>query len=89
MLDFREDGRLDGAPFPWHNISVLNASFPSSTPKRSELQTTSAYLLPSFKYVPFLPRVSFDSVQALAKGISSRRSCTRCTTACRRSTATA
>ncbi|KAK1966407.1 hypothetical protein LY78DRAFT_578434 [Colletotrichum sublineola] len=53
---------------PWHNISVLNASFPSSTPKRSELQTTSAYLLPSFKYVPFLPRVSFDSVQALAKG---------------------
>lgn len=37
-------------------------------PKRSELQTTSAYLLPSFKYVPFLPRVSFDSVQALAKG---------------------
>ncbi|EFQ27869.1 hypothetical protein CGRA01v4_03510 [Colletotrichum graminicola] len=53
---------------PWHNVSVLNASFPSSTPKRSELQTTSAYLLPSFKYVPFLPRVSFDSVQALAKG---------------------
>ncbi|KAK2032096.1 hypothetical protein LX32DRAFT_636687 [Colletotrichum zoysiae] len=53
---------------PWHNISVLNASFPSSTPKRSELQTTSVYLLPSFKYVPFLPRVSFDSVEALAKG---------------------
>jgi hypothetical protein len=37
-------------------------------PARSELQTSSAYLLPSFKYVPFLPRVSFDSVQALAKG---------------------
>ncbi|CRK36510.1 hypothetical protein BN1708_016531, partial [Verticillium longisporum] len=36
--------------------------------KRAELQTTSAYLLPSFKYVPFLPRVSFESVQALAKG---------------------
>ncbi|KAK1539557.1 uncharacterized protein CCOS01_00871 [Colletotrichum costaricense] len=53
---------------PWHNISTLNASFPSSVPRRSELQTTSAYLLPSFKYVPFLPRVSFDSVQALAKG---------------------
>lgn len=30
--------------------------------------TTSAYILPSFKYVPFLPRVSFDSVQALVKG---------------------
>lgn len=32
------------------------------------MQTTSAYILPSFKYVPFLPRVSFDSVQALVKG---------------------
>ncbi|OHE91064.1 hypothetical protein CORC01_13620 [Colletotrichum orchidophilum] len=53
---------------PWHNISTINASFPSSVPRRSEVQTTSAYLLPSFKYVPFLPRVSFDSVQALAKG---------------------
>jgi (2Fe-2S) ferredoxin len=31
------------------------------------VQTTSAYLLPSFKYIPFLPRVSFDSVQALVK----------------------
>ncbi|KAK4159354.1 Sucrase/ferredoxin-like-domain-containing protein [Cladorrhinum sp. PSN259] len=55
---------------PFHNISVLNASFPSSpAPKsRPELQTTSAYLLPDFKYVPFLPRVSFDSVEALVKG---------------------
>lgn len=47
---------------------MLNSSFPSSVPQRSELQTTSAYLLPSFKYVPFLPRVSFESVEALAKG---------------------
>lgn len=54
---------------PFHNISVLNASFPSSVPsRRAELQTTSAYLLPSFKYVPYLPRVSFDSVEALVKG---------------------
>lgn len=53
---------------PFHNISVLNASFPASVPKRAELVNTSAYLLPSFKYVPFLPRVSFDSVEALAKG---------------------
>ncbi|KAG5987518.1 hypothetical protein E4U43_005035 [Claviceps pusilla] len=52
---------------PFHNISVLNSSFPSSAPPRTEVQSTSAYLLPSFKYVPFLPRVSFDSVQALAK----------------------
>ncbi|KAK3939562.1 Sucrase/ferredoxin-like-domain-containing protein [Diplogelasinospora grovesii] len=55
---------------PFHNISVLNSSFPSSPPppQFSEVQTTSAYLLPSFKYVPFLPRVSFDSVEALVKG---------------------
>ncbi|KAK7421362.1 hypothetical protein QQX98_002256 [Neonectria punicea] len=53
---------------PFHNVSVLNSSFPSSIPPRPEVQSTSAYLLPSFKYVPFLPRVSFDSVQALAKG---------------------
>ncbi|KAK0635653.1 Sucraseferredoxin-like protein [Bombardia bombarda] len=32
------------------------------------MQTTSAYLLPQFKYVPYLPRVSFDSVEALVKG---------------------
>ncbi|KAI1345889.1 Sucrase/ferredoxin-like-domain-containing protein [Xylaria sp. FL0043] len=53
---------------PFHNISVLNSSFPSSISCRPEVQTTSAYLLPSFKYVPFLPRVSFDAVQALVKG---------------------
>lgn len=54
---------------PFHNVSVLNASFPASVPVgRPELQTSSAYLLPSFRYVPFLPRVSFDSVDALAKG---------------------
>ncbi|RYP51160.1 hypothetical protein DL768_003428 [Monosporascus sp. mg162] len=53
---------------PFHNVSVLNSSFPSSISRRPEVQTTSAYLLPSFKYVPFLPRVSFDSVQALVRG---------------------
>ncbi|KAF6523716.1 hypothetical protein HZS61_012215 [Fusarium oxysporum f. sp. conglutinans] len=53
---------------PFHNISVLNSSFPSSVSPRPEVQTTSVYLVPSFKYVPFLPRVSFDSVEALAKG---------------------
>ncbi|QUC22664.1 uncharacterized protein UV8b_06905 [Ustilaginoidea virens] len=53
---------------PYHNISVLNSSFPSSPPPRTQAQSASAYLLPSFKYIPFLPRVSFDSVQALAKG---------------------
>jgi hypothetical protein len=53
---------------PFHNVSVLNASFPSSTSPRPEVHSTSAYLLPSFKYVPYLPRVSFDAVRALAKG---------------------
>ncbi|KAI1111908.1 Sucrase/ferredoxin-like-domain-containing protein [Nemania sp. NC0429] len=53
---------------PFHNVSILNSSFPSSISRRPEIQTTSAYLLPSFKYVPFLPRISFDSVQALVKG---------------------
>ncbi|KUI52773.1 Altered inheritance of mitochondria protein 32 [Cytospora mali] len=53
---------------PFHNVSVLNSSFPASVPPRTELVNSSAYLLPSFKYVPFLPRISFDSVEALAKG---------------------
>ncbi|KAL7823885.1 Sucrase/ferredoxin-like domain-containing protein [Trichoderma gracile] len=53
---------------PFHHISVINSSFPSSSPPRKAVQSTSVYLLPSFKYVPFLPRVSFDSVKALAKG---------------------
>lgn len=53
---------------PFHNISPLNASFPSTPSPRPEVQTTSAYILPAFKYVPFLPRVSFDSVEGLVKG---------------------
>ncbi|KAF4120810.1 Sucrase/ferredoxin-like [Geosmithia morbida] len=52
---------------PFHNVSVLNSSFPSSVAPRPEVQNSSAYLLPSFKYVPYLPRVSFDSVRAMAK----------------------
>lgn len=57
-------------PQPFHNISVLNSSFPSSPApqRRPELQTSSAYILPQFKYVPYLPRVSFDSVEALVRG---------------------
>ena len=47
---------------------VTNSSLPSSVPPRAEVQSASAYLVPSFKYVPFLPRVSFDSVTALVKG---------------------
>lgn len=53
---------------PYNNVSVLNVSFPASAPPRPNLDNQSAYLLPSFKYVPYLPRVSFDSVRALVKG---------------------
>ncbi|PBP19284.1 Sucraseferredoxin-like protein [Diplocarpon rosae] len=53
---------------PYHGVVITNGSFPSSVPSRTTVQTTSAYLFPSFKYVPFLPRVSFESVQALVKG---------------------
>lgn len=53
---------------PFHNVAITNSSFAASIPRRKEVQTTSAYLFPSFKYIPFLPRVSFDSVQALVKG---------------------
>lgn len=55
-------------PQPFHNVSVLNSSLPSTAPPRGDVQNTSAYLVPGFKYVPFLPRVPLDSVQALAKG---------------------
>ncbi|CAK7204641.1 Altered inheritance of mitochondria protein 32 [Sporothrix eucalyptigena] len=53
---------------PYHHVSVLNASFPPSVPRHTELQSSSVYLLPSFTYVPFLPRLSFDAVEALAQG---------------------
>ncbi|CAK7224413.1 Altered inheritance of mitochondria protein 32 [Sporothrix curviconia] len=53
---------------PYHHVSVLNASFPASVPRNVALQSSSVYLLPSFTYVPFLPRLSFDAVEALAQG---------------------
>ncbi|CAD6439397.1 040c3b90-2891-45e8-84f2-d47d682969fe [Sclerotinia trifoliorum] len=54
---------------PYNNVLITNASFPSTiATHRPEIITTSAYIVPSFKYIPFLPRVSFDSVQALVKG---------------------
>ncbi|KAH7318342.1 Sucrase/ferredoxin-like-domain-containing protein [Stachybotrys elegans] len=61
-------GRGGDLSDPFHNVSVLNSSFPSTPPPRAEVQSSSVYLLPSFKYVPVLPRVSFAAVEALAKG---------------------
>lgn len=52
---------------PYNSISLLNTSLPSSTTPRPEILNTSVYLLPSFTYIPFLPRLSFSSVQALVK----------------------
>lgn len=54
---------------PFHNISVLNASLPPTPfPGGPDVVNASAYLLPSFKYAPVLPRVAFGAVEALARG---------------------
>jgi hypothetical protein len=50
---------------PFHNVSVLNASFPS-TP--SVTPSKSAYILPAFKYVPNIPRSSSEVIEGLVKG---------------------
>lgn len=69
MRAFVADGTCLLPPLqPYNVVSVLNASFPSSVPKETGPANTSVYLLPSFKYVPFLPRGSHDSIQALTKG---------------------
>ncbi|KAL2268568.1 hypothetical protein VTJ83DRAFT_3414 [Remersonia thermophila] len=54
---------------PFHNVMILNASFPSTPAptRRPDLQTDSVYVLPLFKYVPFLPRISFEHVEALVR----------------------
>ncbi|OBT50809.1 hypothetical protein VE04_08938 [Pseudogymnoascus sp. 24MN13] len=54
---------------PYHNTPLTNSSFQATTPPPylRDVPTTSAYLLPSFTYVPLIPR-SFDAVQALVKG---------------------
>jgi (2Fe-2S) ferredoxin len=62
-----------GGPYadPWHNVPLTNASFPPTVPTGQvarglrDTQTTSAYVLPSFKYVPVISR---DAVEALVKG---------------------
>ncbi len=58
---------------PFHNTPLIASSFPSTPlPKKipesiKDHPTTSAYLLPSFKYLPFLPRSS-EGVTGLVKG---------------------
>lgn len=55
---------------PFYNVSVLNASFESSNPVGEEegVESTSVYLLPSFKYVPFLRGEGYDDVRNMLKG---------------------
>ncbi|KAG5941740.1 hypothetical protein E4U59_001583 [Claviceps monticola] len=49
-------------------VSLLNSSFPSSTSPWEDTENNSAYLLPSFKYVPFLPRKYKVGLLAIAQG---------------------
>lgn len=50
---------------PYHNVSVLNSSFPSTPVGKP---STSVYMLPAFKYIASIPRDSFEAVEGLAKG---------------------
>jgi Sucrase/ferredoxin-like len=53
---------------PYHSVSVINSSFPPSGDESSS-STTSAYLLPSFKYIPSVDlSPSSSSVQNLVQG---------------------
>ncbi|KAG6030141.1 hypothetical protein E4U40_000100 [Claviceps sp. LM458 group G5] len=49
-------------------VSLLNSSFPSSTSPWEDIECDSAYLLPSFKYVPFLPRKYKVGLLAIVQG---------------------
>ncbi|OCK98585.1 sucrose cleavage family protein [Cenococcum geophilum 1.58] len=49
---------------PYNNIMLTNSSFPPANPSTS---VTSAYLLPSFRYIPSLPN-SKTSIENFVKG---------------------
>ncbi|KAG6045849.1 hypothetical protein E4U17_008107 [Claviceps sp. LM77 group G4] len=52
----------------FRGVSLLNSSFPSSASPLEDTECNSAYLLPSFKYVPFLPRKYKVGLIAIAQG---------------------
>ncbi|KAI9827987.1 MAG: hypothetical protein M1819_006830 [Sarea resinae] len=55
---------------PFHNVMLTNSSFPPSTPPASStttMTTASAYLFPSFRYIPSIP-LSPPSIQAFTQG---------------------
>lgn len=54
---------------PFHNTPLTASSFSSTPPPPSirDVETTSAYLLPSFTYLPIIPRTT-EAVTALIKG---------------------
>ncbi|KAG5960071.1 hypothetical protein E4U57_000305 [Claviceps arundinis] len=49
-------------------VSLLNSSFPSSISPLEDTECNSVYLLPSFKYVAFLPRKYKVGLLAIAQG---------------------
>lgn len=63
-------GRGGEANDPFHNVSVLNASFESTPPAAaaSAEGSRSVYLLPSFKYVPHIREGQYEDVKSLVKG---------------------
>lgn len=54
---------------PFYHTSTLASSFPPTTaPDQSNTPNTSVYILPAFKYIPFLSRDSPDDLEALVRG---------------------
>ncbi|KAK4148203.1 Sucrase/ferredoxin-like-domain-containing protein [Dichotomopilus funicola] len=54
---------------PFYHTSTLASSFPpTAPPARSNTPNTSVYILPAFKYIPFLSRSSPDDLEALVRG---------------------
>ncbi|KAH6626864.1 Sucrase/ferredoxin-like-domain-containing protein [Chaetomium sp. MPI-SDFR-AT-0129] len=54
---------------PFYHTSTLASSFPpTAPPSQSNTPNTSVYILPAFKYVPFLSRDSPSDLEALVRG---------------------
>ncbi|KAL1622999.1 Altered inheritance of mitochondria protein 32 [Neofusicoccum ribis] len=59
-------GRKGELMDPYHNILITNVSFPAAS---SSLDSASAYLFPSFKYIPSIP-LAGDSVKDFIRGFA-------------------
>lgn len=60
---------VTNTPQPFHNTPLTASSFLPTPPPPTirDVETTSAYLLPSFTYLPVIPRTT-EAVTALVKG---------------------